>query len=119
MRPDPVDLALATSADLAEDTLRGYVEDRIKVLSAHAAQFDHHADRAWPDQTVADDLVVEHARLRLRAELTWHQLVLDRLGKLTADGGDRLDGDRLDGGRLGGGRPSGLTVGGDGLGAAS
>ncbi len=40
---------------------------------------------AWPDQTVADDLVVEHARLRIGAELAWHELVLDRLGKLAAD----------------------------------
>jgi hypothetical protein len=29
--------------------------------------------------------VLEHARLRLRAELEWHELVLDQLGKLTAD----------------------------------
>ena len=39
----------------------------------------------WPGQTVADDLVVEHARLRIQAELAWHRLVLDQLGKLTAD----------------------------------
>lgn len=85
LRPDPVDLALVMSADLDEDTLRGYVQDRLGVLSALAAQFDHQADRAWPDQTAADDLVVEHARLRIGAELAWHQLVLDRIGKLTAD----------------------------------
>jgi DNA-binding PadR family transcriptional regulator len=82
LRPDPVDLALAMSSDLDEDTLRGYIEDRIQALEAQAAQFDHHRDRVWPDQTVADDLVVEHARLRSEAELAWHQLVLDRLGKL-------------------------------------
>jgi DNA-binding PadR family transcriptional regulator len=70
LRPDPVD-------------------DRIRVLAAVAAQFDHHAGRAWPDQTVADDLVVEHARLRIGAELAWHQMLLDRIGKLTADSQDR------------------------------
>ncbi len=85
LRPDPVDLALAMSADLDEDTLRGYVDDRVRVLAAEAAQFDHHRDRAWPDQTVADDLVMEHARLRIEAELAWHSLVLDRIGKLAAD----------------------------------
>lgn len=84
-RPDPVDLALAMSNDLDEDTLRGYLDDRIRVLSALAVQFDHERDRAWPDQTVADDLVIEHARLRIGAELAWHELVADRLGKLTAD----------------------------------
>jgi DNA-binding PadR family transcriptional regulator len=85
LRPDPVDLAVAMSGDLDEDTLRGYVEDRIKALSVQAAQFSHERERAWPDQTVADDLVIEHARLRLEAEVTWHQMLLDRLPKLTAD----------------------------------
>jgi DNA-binding PadR family transcriptional regulator len=85
LRPDPVDLAIAMSGDLDEDTLRGYVEDRVRTLSAQAARFGHHQGRAWPDQTVADDLVVEHARLRLEAELAWHNRLLDQLGKLTAD----------------------------------
>ncbi len=84
LRPDPVDLALAMSDDLDEDTLRGYVEDRIKALTAQAAQFDHQADRAWPERTVAGELVAEHTRLRVEAELAWHNLVLDRVGKLAA-----------------------------------
>lgn len=90
LRPDPVDLALAMCGDLDEDTLRGYVDDRVRALTAQAAQFDRHADRTWPDQTIADDLVVEHARLRIEAELAWHRLVLDRLGKLTAGSDRRL-----------------------------
>lgn len=85
LQPDPVDLALAMSRDLDPTILRGYLEDRVRTLSARAAQFDHQRDRLWPGQTVADDLVVEHARLRIRAELDWHELVLDQLGKLTAD----------------------------------
>jgi hypothetical protein len=83
-----VDLALAMSRDLDPDLLRGYLEDRVRALSARAAQFDQQRDRMWPGQTVADDLVVEHARLRIRAELDWHRLVLDQLGKL-ATGSDR------------------------------
>jgi DNA-binding PadR family transcriptional regulator len=83
--PDPVDLALAMSSDLDEDVLRGYIEDRIGVLTAQAAQAGHHAQRAWPDQTVADDLVMEHARLRIEAELAWHRQVLGQIGKLAAD----------------------------------
>ncbi len=85
LQPDPVDLALAMSADLSEDALRGYIADRMRVLSAQASQLEHQRERTWPDQTVADDLVVEHARLRVHAELSWHELVLDRLGKLAAD----------------------------------
>ncbi|HUB41060.1 MAG TPA: PadR family transcriptional regulator [Streptosporangiaceae bacterium] len=89
LQPDPVDLALTMSGDLSEDALRGYIEDRIRVLSARASQLDHHRERIWPDQTVADDLVVEHARLRVLAEISWHQMVADRLPKLTADSGQR------------------------------
>jgi len=73
------------SGDLDEDVLRGHIEDRITALAVQSAQFDHRCDRAWPDQTVADDLVVEHARLRIGAELAWHRMVLDRLGKLTTE----------------------------------
>ncbi len=83
--PDPVDLALVMSADLDAGVLRGYVEDRIRALSAQAACYAHHGERTWPDQTVADDLVVEHARLRIEAELTWHQMLLEGVGKLTAE----------------------------------
>ncbi len=67
----------------------------MRALSARAAQFDHQRDRLWPGQTVADDLVVEHARLRIRGELEWHELVLDQLGKLTTDS-QRPDAERPD-----------------------
>jgi DNA-binding PadR family transcriptional regulator len=83
LRPDPVDLALVMCDDLDGDVLRGYVEDRIRTLSSQAAWYAHHSERSWPDQTVADDLVLEHARLRIEAELAWHHMVLDRAGKLT------------------------------------
>ena len=80
--PDPVDLALATVNGMDEATLRGHLEDRVRELDARLVRLHHLTDRRWPDQTPADDLVVEHARLRLRAELEWHALVLDQLGKL-------------------------------------
>ena len=83
LRPDPVDLALVMSGDLDGDVLRGYIEDRIRALRSQAAAYAHHGERVWPDQTVADDLVAEHARLRIEAELSWHQLLLDQAGKLT------------------------------------
>jgi DNA-binding PadR family transcriptional regulator len=83
LRPDPVDLALVMSDDLEGAVLRGYIEDRVRALTSQAAQFAHHGERTWPDQTVADDLVLEHARLRIEAELAWHRMVLSRAGQLT------------------------------------
>jgi len=70
--------------------MRGYVEDRVRALSARASQLKHQRDRSWPDQTVADDLVIEHAMMRVQVELDWHQLVIDRLGKLSANGGQQV-----------------------------
>jgi DNA-binding PadR family transcriptional regulator len=70
LRPDPVDLALVMSGDLDAGVLRGYIENRIKVLDSQAARHAHHA---------ADDLVAEHTRLRVAAELAWHKLVLERI----------------------------------------
>jgi hypothetical protein len=55
---------------------------------------------------VADDLV-EHARLRIRAELEWHQLVLNQLAKLTTGseraGSERAGSERADSEPAGGG----------------
>src|SRR5262249_34976480 len=83
MRPDPVDLALAMSADLDEDALRGYFASRRRALSGRAALFARVRAHAWPDQGPADDLIIEHAMARIETELRWHDMVLDRIGKLT------------------------------------
>src|SRR6202046_560766 len=85
LRPDPVDLALAVSADLDEDALRGYFTSRREALAPRAAVFAHERERCWPGQAAADDLIIEHAITRIEAELRWHDQVLDRIGKLVAD----------------------------------
>ncbi|BAD57498.1 PadR family transcriptional regulator [Nocardia farcinica] len=82
IRPDPVDLALAVSEDLDGELLRGYVEDRLAALRARRSTLEHQLDRRWPDQTAADDLVVEHATLRIQAEIDWHEKVLAHIDKL-------------------------------------
>src|SRR5215469_12029809 len=84
MRPDPVDLALAMSTDLGEDALRGYFTSRRQALSGRAALFARVRAHAWPDQGPADDLVIEHAMARIETELRWHDMVLERIGKLAA-----------------------------------
>jgi DNA-binding PadR family transcriptional regulator len=88
LRPDPVDLALAVSADLDEDTLRAFFASRRDALATRAAFFARERDQAWPDQTVADDLIIDHIVARIETELRWHDLVLDRIGKLAAGAGN-------------------------------
>jgi DNA-binding PadR family transcriptional regulator len=84
MRPDPVDLALAMSADLDEDTLRQYFASRRQALSGRAAVFARARAHSWPDQGPADDLIIEHAMARIETELRWHDMVLDRIGDLAS-----------------------------------
>ncbi len=85
MRPDPVDLALAMSADLDEDTLRGYFASRREALSSRVAFFARVRAHVWPGQAPADDLIMEHAIARIETEVRWHDMVLDRIGKLVGD----------------------------------
>jgi DNA-binding PadR family transcriptional regulator len=87
MRPDPVDLALAMSADLDEDALRGFFAGRRQALSGRAAVFARVRAHAWPDQGPADDLIIEHAMARIETEMRWHDMVLDRIGKLAGHKG--------------------------------
>ncbi|WP_280276466.1 PadR family transcriptional regulator [Nocardia wallacei] len=82
IRPDPVDLALAVSTDLDPELLRGYLTDRIAALRAHLVRIEHQLERRWPDQGTVDDLVVDHARMRIQAEIDWHGKVLADVDKL-------------------------------------
>ncbi|MEU0542097.1 PadR family transcriptional regulator [Nocardia sp. NPDC005978] len=82
IRPDPIDLALAVSGDLDREVLRGYLEDRLAALRARRSRIEHQPDRRWPDQTAADDLIVEHAVMRIQAEIDWHVKVLTDIDKL-------------------------------------
>lgn len=85
MRPDPVDVALAMSADLDEEALRGYFASRREALSSRAAFFARDRARVWPGQAPVDDLIMEHAIARIETEVRWHDMVLDRIGELAGD----------------------------------
>jgi DNA-binding PadR family transcriptional regulator len=80
LRPDPVDLALAMSADLDDDTLTGYFTDRRQALGSQAALFARERELGWPGAGITDGLIMDHALARIEAELRWHDQVLDRIG---------------------------------------
>ena len=82
LRPDPVDLALAVSADLDTGALRGFFASRREALSARAAFVER--QRGEPDRSAADGLIIEHLKARIETELRWHDMVLDQVGKLSA-----------------------------------
>lgn len=84
LRPDPVDLALVAGSDLEPELVREHVNRRIATLRAEASRIEQLTQGREPDHSIADDLVVEHARLRIRAEIEWHQLVLDKVAILNS-----------------------------------
>jgi DNA-binding PadR family transcriptional regulator len=84
LRPDPVDLAVAMSDELAEEELRGLVEDRRRTLATQLEFFKHERERGWADQTPSDDLILRHAIGRLASEIDWHDELLAELPELCA-----------------------------------
>jgi hypothetical protein len=55
-------------------------------LASRAAFFAREREETWPDRTPADDLIIGHVIARIETELRWHDLVLDRIGKLFGAG---------------------------------
>jgi len=82
LRPDPVDLALQYSQDMPEQELLAAVADRRSALEAELQSWRHLREAAAPYLTGIESLGFQHRLLRLEAELSWHDLVLQELPKL-------------------------------------
>ncbi|MEA5367690.1 PadR family transcriptional regulator [Amycolatopsis sp., V23-08] len=89
LRPDPVDLALAYTEDLDEPALRALIEDRRAALVADLASWKHLQEHAAPYLDGLEPLGFDHVIIRLEAEVTWHDRVLDKLTDLLANRGER------------------------------
>lgn len=92
LRPDPVDLALQYSQDMAEEELLAAVADRRAALETELRSWRHLLEAATPYLTGIEPLGFQHRLMRLEAELAWHDLVLQELPKLfTAERGKTDD----------------------------
>jgi DNA-binding PadR family transcriptional regulator len=80
LRPDPVDLALQSVDDIPEAELRGLVEDRRAALAGELASWQRLYQHAAPYLKGLEPLGFDHMILRLEAELTWHDRLLEQLG---------------------------------------
>ncbi|GAA3434812.1 PadR family transcriptional regulator [Kutzneria kofuensis] len=81
--PDPVDLALQFTPDLSPDELTTAFTARRRTVADRLAQFERERETAAPDLVGLEPLIFEHCVARLRAELAWHDDVLDRLKETT------------------------------------
>lgn len=83
--PDPFDLALA-AGDLADpEHLRHALGDRRGALLAQRTALQHQTEFADPYLSVAERKVLAHLRVRLDAEIAWHEDVLAALPAILTD----------------------------------
>jgi DNA-binding PadR family transcriptional regulator len=84
LHPDPVDLALQYTPDLAEEELAAAISARREGLAAQLLMLEQEFQTAEPHLVGIEPMTFEHSLVRLRAELAWHDLLLARLPKLLA-----------------------------------
>jgi DNA-binding PadR family transcriptional regulator len=84
LRPDSVDLALQYSTDLSEEALLAVLEDRRQAFEAQLVAWRHQWESAAPYLTGLEPMTFEHTLLRLQAEITWHDKLIEQLPKLLA-----------------------------------
>jgi DNA-binding PadR family transcriptional regulator len=90
LKPDPFDLALLNTEDLAEEELRGMLVDRHEAFVAQLAALRRLRETADPYLSDLERVTFEHSLRRVRTEVEWHELLLQELPKLVSDG--RKDG---------------------------
>jgi DNA-binding PadR family transcriptional regulator len=82
--PDSVNLALLYCGDLSEEQTRAAIELRRQNLAAELASWEQLHTDAAPWLTGLEPLGFEHQLMRIKAEIAWHDLVLERLPKTSA-----------------------------------
>lgn len=82
--PDPVDLALQYTPDLSEQELTAALQVRRQAVSSHLGMFEQERQNAAPYLLGLEAITFEHSLLRLRAELAWHDALLEQLPTVLA-----------------------------------
>jgi len=84
LRPDPVDLALQNSHDLSVADLRRVFNSRVAGITAQSIAWQNQWKTAGPHISARESLTFAHTNLRLEAEASWCQAVLEQLDAETA-----------------------------------
>jgi DNA-binding PadR family transcriptional regulator len=79
IEPDPFDVALSFSEDLDAEYLRSVVEGRLVALTAFAENMERWERQVQPFLTPLNVAVFRHFKLRVQADVQWHQEFLDLL----------------------------------------
>lgn len=92
LRPDPMDLALHYADDLADEDLRAVIGDRLDALKARLTAWRHQRTQAEPYLRGLEPMTFDHTTARLKAEIAWHESLLEQLPKPRATGDDPAKG---------------------------
>lgn len=87
VRPDPVDLALQYTSDLTVNELASAIDARRLALGAQLAMLEQERRTAGPHLTGLEPMLFEHNLVRLRAEIAWHDELLNQLPTLLSETG--------------------------------
>jgi DNA-binding PadR family transcriptional regulator len=85
IKPDPFDLAMTRLDPDHLENLPATVAARIASLSAMLSEWEARSTAADRYLSACEKLMVKHRVDRLRAEITWHQELADRLPEIVAD----------------------------------
>jgi len=84
IEPDPLDLALSFSDDVDEQYLRSVIEERLASLRTLAESMDRQEQQVRQYLTPFNLAVFSHYKLRVAAEIRWHQEFLQQLPHVLA-----------------------------------
>ena len=87
VEPDPLDLALSFSDDLDAGALRLVIADRLASFRALAESLERQEQQVGQYLTPYNLAVFDHYKLRVAAEVRWHEEFLERLPSVL---GERL-----------------------------
>jgi len=84
IKPDPFDLVITRVHPDHVDDLPTILEARIGSLNAMLTEWEAHAATIDRYLTAGEKLVMKHRADRLRAEIAWHNELLEMLPTITA-----------------------------------
>jgi DNA-binding PadR family transcriptional regulator len=91
LKPDPFDLAFARFDVDQAAALPGLLDARISELRAMLADTEARTERITVYLSVGEQHVMRHRADRLRAEITWHEELVQKLPEIISDERSRKD----------------------------
>jgi len=91
IRPDPFDLAIGRLDLDQADSLPGILEGRLARLRAMLTETEAHTVRISQYLSVGEIHVMKHKSDRLRAEISWHEELVQKLPEILSDERSRKD----------------------------